>query len=282
MKNTGETDFTGSMKITKQGLKKTVFKFAYGMSYKDIAAYASSTAFFFFIAMIPLLILLSKLLPLTGITDDQLIQIISGFTPEFANLIIVLVVKQAYASADSIFPISAAVLVYAIARGMLSLLRGLNVIYEVKEKKSGFVLTVRAIISTLLMVVNLAVFFVVLVFGGTIMEFFVEHIKVLESVPLIFSFRYLFIMALGVGIFMIMYAFLPAERQRFKRQLPGAVFSAVGWVVFSFFFSLFMGSSIYSTYYGGLATIVIFLMWLYGCFYILLIGANLNHSMWGT
>ncbi|MBQ9605615.1 MAG: YihY/virulence factor BrkB family protein [Lachnospiraceae bacterium] len=282
MKNTGETDFTGSMKITKQGLKKTVFKFAYGMSYKDIAAYASSTAFFFFIAMIPLLILLSKLLPLTGITDDQLIQIISGFTPEFANLIIVLVVKQAYASADSIFPISAAVLVYAIARGMLSLLRGLNVIYEVKEKKSGFVLTVRAIISTLLMVVNLAVFFVVLVFGETIMEFFVEHIKVLESVPLIFSFRYLFIMALGVGIFMVMYAFLPAERQRFKRQLPGAVFSAVGWVVFSFFFSLFMGSSIYSTYYGGLATIVIFLMWLYGCFYILLIGANLNHSMWGT
>ena len=282
MKNTGETDFTGSMKITKQGLKKTVFKFAYGMSYKDIAAYASSTAFFFFIAMIPLLILLSKLLPLTGITDDQLIQIISGFTPEFANLIIVLVVKQAYASADSIFPISAAVLVYAIARGMLSLLRGLNVIYEVKEKKSGIVLTVRAIISTLLMVVNLAVFFVVLVFGETIMEFFVEHIKVLESVPLIFSFRYLFIMALGVGIFMVMYAFLPAERQRFKRQLPGAVFSAVGWVVFSFFFSLFMGSSIYSTYYGGLATIVIFLMWLYGCFYILLIGANLNHSMWGT
>ena len=60
----------------------------------------------------------------------------------------------------------------------------------------------------------------------------------------------------------------------------GAVFSALAWVVFSFFFSLFISSSIYTTYYGSLAAIAVFMMWLYGCFYILLLGANLNHSLY--
>ena len=266
-------------KVTRTKLWDSVFRFIEGMSYKDMAAYASSTAFFFFVAMIPLIILLSKLLPLTGITDDQLIQIITAITPEFTDLIVVLVVKQAFASSDGLLPISAAILIYAFARSLLSLLRGLNMIYEVKARKSGFSLTVRAIISTLLVVITMVVFLVVIVFGETIMEFLVKHIRLLDSVPMIYSFRYLLALAVGVLIFMVMYTFLPSERQPFRRQFFGALFAAVAWVVFSFFFSLFIDSSIYSTYYGSLATIVIFLMWLYGCFYILMIGANINHSL---
>ena len=267
------------MALTKRRLKMTVFRFANGLSYKDIAAYASSTAFFFFIALIPLLILLSKLLPLTGITDDRLIGIISRITPGFANPVIEIIVKQAYASSGGLLPLSAGVLVFAIARGMSSFLRGLNNINDVKEKKTGIALTVRAVISTLLMVVNLVGFFVVIVFGEMIMSFLVSQIGILKEVPSFFSFRYIFIISLGVLIFMVMYTYLPAERHVFIKQLPGAVFSAVGWVVFSAFFSMFLDSSIYATYYGSLATIVIFMMWLYGCFYILLLGANLNHSL---
>ena len=48
-------------------------------------------------------------------------------------------------------------------------------------------------------------------------------------------------------------------------------------MIFSKVFSLFMShGSIYSTYYGSLATIVIFMLWMYGCFYILLIGGYIN------
>lgn len=251
------------------------------MGYKDIAAYASSTAFFFFIALIPLLIFLSKLLPLTGITDDRLIETLGEFMPDFANPMIVIIVKQAYASSGGLLPISAGVLIYAIARGMLSFLRGLNAVNDVRIKQSGLSLTIRAIISTGLMIINLAVFFAVIVTGEQIMEFLVDNIRILNRVPAIFNFRYLFIIALGVFVFMIMYTYLPAERHVFKKQFPGALFSAAGWVIFSTFFSMFLETSIYMTYYGSLAAIVIFMMWLYGCFYILLIGANLNHSLGG-
>ncbi|MBQ9444880.1 MAG: YihY/virulence factor BrkB family protein [Lachnospiraceae bacterium] len=249
------------------------------MTYKDVASYASSMAFFFFIALIPLLIILSKLLPLTGISDDQLIRVVTRVTPEIVDVMVVIIVKQAYSSNAGIISISAVVILYATARGMLALLRGLNRIFDVKVRHGGISVIIRAGIYTLLMLLYLILLLLIIVYGESIMIFLISHIKVLDRVPLLFNFRYLLMMALGVISLMAVYAYVPSERQPFKKQLPGAVFTTVAWVVFSFFFSLFIGSSIYGTYYGSLAAIVIFMMWLYGCFYILLMGANLNLSV---
>ncbi|MCR5237215.1 MAG: YihY/virulence factor BrkB family protein [Lachnospiraceae bacterium] len=266
-------------KYSKQEVKDFATFFASGMTYKDVASYASSMAFFFFIALIPLLIILSKLLPLTGISDDQLIRVVTRVTPEIVDVMVVIIVKQAYSSTTGIISISAVVILYATARGMLALLRGLNRIFDVKVRHGGISVIIRAGIYTLLMLLYLILLLLIIVYGESIMIFLVSHIKVLDRVPLLFNFRYLLMMALGVISLMAVYAYVPSERQPFKKQLPGAVFTTVAWVVFSFFFSLFIGSSIYGTYYGSLAAVVIFMMWLYGCFYILLMGANLNLSV---
>ena len=64
---------------------------------------------------------------------------------------------------------------------------------------------------------------------------------------------------------------------KIKRQFPGALFSAVGWTGFSFFFSLyFKYSSRLSEIYGSLTTIVCVMLWLYVCMYIFLMGAEIN------
>lgn len=269
-------------KYSRQKVKSVASFFAEGMTYKDVASYASSMAFFFFIALIPLMILLSNLLPLTGITEDKLIRIITGVTPEITDLMVIIIVKQAYSSSTGVISISAVVLFYATLRGVLALLRGLNRIYGVGADKGGVVMLLRALIYTLLMLLDLVLLLLIIVFGESIMDFLISHIKVLDSVPVIFTFRYLFMMALGIVSLMAVYAYVPSERQPFKKQFPGALFTTLAWVAFSFFFSLFIGSSIYSTYYGSLAAIVIFMMWLYGSFYILLMGANLNLSVRST
>ena len=266
-------------RTTREKLINGLFSFANGMTYKDIAAYAGATAFFFFIAIIPLLIILSKMLPLTGITDEQLIRIITNVTPEVTDRMVILVVNQAYETSVGVVSLSAIVMLYATARGMLALLRGLNRIYDVRQKRSGVVMMFRAIFYTLIMVLDLVLLLVVIVFGEMIMDFLVKLIKVLDKVPLIYYFRYLLAMGVGIVSFMLIFSYLPGERQPFRKQFPGAVFTAVGWVVFSFFFSLFISSSIYGTYYGSMAAVVVFMMWLYGCFYILLIGANINQSL---
>ncbi len=264
---------------TKKKLINSICIFIDGISTKDISAYASSTAFFFFIAIIPLMILLTKLMPLTGISDEQLISIITAVTPDFADLTVVIIVNQAYESAAGVVSISAVVLFYAASKGMLALLTGLNRIYEVKKRNIGVIMMIRSFIYTFIMMTDLVLILVVIVFGESIMGMLVTKFNVLARRPLIYSFRYLLMFVIGTFSFMLLYRYLPGERQPFKEQFPGAVFSILGWVIFSFIFSLFIGSSIYATYYGSLATIVIFLMWLYGCFYIILIGATINRSL---
>ena len=265
--------------MTREKIIISLFRFADGITTKEISAYASSTAFFFFIAIIPLMILLSKLMPLTGITDDQLINTITGFTPDFADLMVIIIVKQAYVSAVGVVSVSAVVLFYATARGMLALLRGLNSVYEVRNKNNCFIMMRRAFIYTLIMVTDLVLLLVVIVFGESIMDILIERFNVIDREPLIYSLRYLLMFIIGTVSFMLVYAYLPDERQPFRKQLPGAAFATLAWMVFSFFFSLFIGSSIYATYYGSLAAIAVFMMWMYGGFYILLTGANINHSL---
>lgn len=262
-------------------MKKRAFRFTNDMTYSDLAAYASSTAFFFFIAIIPLLILLSALLPLTGIDEEQVIEMVTGYTPTMTDSFVTRIIRQAFDAASGIVPLSFVVLLYSVARGMLTLIRGLNRIYDIKEKRNGFVLQLVALFYTTLLVVALTLSLVLIVFGDTIMNFLEEHITILTKVPfVIYSIRYLLVIAIGVGIFMLIYAFVPGIRQPFLKQFPGALFSAIGWGVFSYFFSIFIGSnSIYGTYYGSLAAIAVLMMWLYGCFYILLIGAVLNRAL---
>ena len=69
----------------------------------------------------------------------------------------------------------------------------------------------------------------------------------------------------------------------FRHHFLGAAFSAVGWLVYSWIFSLYIEHfANYSLIYGGLAAIVVFMLWLYMCMQILLIGAEINAYLSGT
>ena len=62
----------------------------------------------------------------------------------------------------------------------------------------------------------------------------------------------------------------------FVYQIPGAVFSAVVWYIFSWLFSLYVDMSGSFSIYGSIATPLIMMMWLYFCITIFLIGAFIN------
>ena len=63
--------------------------FSWQMTKKNIAAFAASTAFFLFLSMIPLLMALCAILPYTALTEDNLINAITRFTPDAMNALVV-------------------------------------------------------------------------------------------------------------------------------------------------------------------------------------------------
>ena len=269
------------MNKNTKSLREDAAELANDLTGKNVASYASSTAFFFFVGLIPLLMILSALLPLTGLSDTDLAEIITMFTPDMADSLVSYIISEAYRSSSEMLSFSLLVIVYTSAMGMLALIRGMNRIYDIDEKRNYVVLVGVSLFYTMLLITIILLSLVIMVFGETLKTFIATHFSISLEIPdEVYSIRYLFVITVAVILFMAIYAFLPGTRQRFSRQWPGAIFSAAGWTVFSFVFSRLMGiDSIYNTYYGGLAAIVILLLWLYGCFYILLLGAYINHRI---
>jgi membrane protein len=91
------------------------------------------------------------------------------------------------------------------------------------------------------------------------------------------NMRWVIGFVLLVAFFALVYKAVPERTATFLSQLPGAVFSAVGWIAFSGIFSVYINSfSDYHTVYGNLASAVILMLWLYFCMFILYTGAQIN------
>ena len=76
---------------------------------------------------------------------------------------------------------------------------------------------------------------------------------------------------------LLTYEFLPNRRDRWMKHFPGAVFAAIGWMVVSWVFSVYVDIfEGFSNMYGSLTTIVLIMLWLYFCMYSILIGGVIN------
>ena len=69
---------------------------------------------------------------------------------------------------------------------------------------------------------------------------------------------------------------VPAGRRSYKRQVPGAVFAAATWVLFSWFFALYVSVSGKFGAYGYIGTVLVAMVWLFYCLMFLFIGGALN------
>ena len=116
------------------------------------------------------------------------------------------------------------------------------------------------------------------VFGNTLNLFVTEHYPVMERlVDQIMRIRGIITPVLLFVFTMMIYKFLPNHIVQLRIQLMGAAFSAVGWMIVSWIFSVYLDIfKGFSSMYGSLTTIVLIMLWLYFCMYILLLGGEVN------
>ncbi len=263
--------------------RKIGMHFASDMGKKLIGIYAGSITFFFFLALIPLLILVTSFLPYTSIEASDLVNMITGFTPDIADGLVASLVYEAYNSASALLPIPLLVLVWSCAQAMLALIRGMNDVYSVEEHRSYLALCLTSIIYTILMLFALVGMMVLGVFGELIRKNLASNIQTtserasgLLSGGLSAGQSFLFMLT-AVLIFTLVYTFVPSGRRNLFFQLPGALFTTLAWQIFSFFFKLYVqGTNKYTSFYGSLATLAILMFWMYCCIYILLLGGHIN------
>lgn len=243
----------------------------------DIGAHAASAAFFIFLSVFPMLMMVSSILPYTHITESDLMAVVTDLLPSNIDPLAISIIDEMYDKSMAIVSVSAALAVWSAAKGMLALLRGLNAVEEVVETRNYFVLRLRSCLYTVVVLAVIIFSMIVIVFGNSIVQTIIQRFPHARYVVnLTMSFRYVFILAFMAIAFACMYAYIPNQSQKLVMKIPGAVFSSICWTVFSWGFSIYVDRFGNFNMYGSMTTIVIVMLWLYFCMYLLLIGGEIN------
>ncbi len=244
-----------------------------------ISAYSAQAAFFMFLSLIPMIMLLLSLLNRIGSSETEITVIAYEFMPSAVSSFFDTYIEEIMDSGKlSLTIISALVLLWSASKGVFAIIGGLNSVYEIKEDRNYFLLRFFAILYTVAFVLILMFALMVMVFGSKFNDFICSMFpNITGLVYIISSLRYILGFAMLVLFFTLLYKMLPNGKIKFTKQVPGAVLASGGWVAFSFAFSFFVENfSNYANIYGSLSAIIVFMLWLYTCMYILFIGAEIN------
>lgn len=247
---------------------------------KHVSAYASSTAFFMFLSLIPILLLICSVIPYTPVTEADLILIFSKIVPESMNLVVTNIVTEVYEKSKAVVSVSIVAVIWSAGKGILALVRGLNVINEVKETRNYVILRIRACIYTVILLISIIFSLIIMVFGKKIVYLLINQVPQLTYIMQFFlEIRYVIGLMLLSMFFIILYSLLPNERVKWRTQVPGAVLVSVIWSAFSWGFSYYIDTVTKFGMYGSLSTLVIAMLWMYMCMYIIMFGALVNRFL---
>ena len=265
------------MKKTKK-LYGFVNNFSQAFSGKNLPDYAASTAFFMFLSLIPFMMVAFAVMPYTFVTKEMLLGVLARVMPEAADAFLVGIIEEIYDSSAGIVTVSVIATLWSAGKSMQALIRGLNVVNGIEERRGFLLLRALGCIYTIAFMIAIVIMIGILMFGRTIVNFLFRHLPELEPMrSLMLRLRYPVSLVLLILLFTAIYCLVPSKKQNFLKQLPGAVFAAVIWSVASWVFSFYLNNFDGLSAYGSLATVIIVMLYMYMMMYIILMGAYINH-----
>lgn len=243
----------------------------------NISEYSAYSALFIMLSFVPFFVILLNVLKFLPIfynaPDYELIG-----SNEITDFLRQLLTEIDARTTGAIISLTTIVALWSAARGLTGIINGLNRIHHAKENRGFIRIRIHAVVYTLLLIVMIVVVMALLVFG----EFILKTLESLFMLPplsdgAMFSLRWLVVFLLLIIFFALMYSVLPIKKSMPLPKLPGAFFSAAGWIGFSALYSFYVRNfADYSSIYGSLAVFVLPVLWLYICMYILFIGEEIN------
>jgi membrane protein len=80
--------------------------------------------------------------------------------------------------------------------------------------------------------------------------------------------------------FCFLYYNLSGKKGKIIHHLCGAVFASVCWLAFTFFYSIYISYSLKMSYlYAGFGAVIFFMLWIYFCVIIVLLGCVINRYL---
>ena len=268
---------------THISLKKIVDFFVdYGkkITSNHVFAYSAQSSFFIVISMVPFIMLLFSIFRLFIPLDKSvLVNMIETVIPKTIQDFCLSLVDELYSKVSvSVVSITTIALLWSASKGVKSIVTGLQNVYGITKPTDFIMNIVFSLLYTLIFIVVILLTVVVLIFGRWLNALIFGDLPVIqEIIDQILGFRnILFAVPLTV-FFALSYKFLAKNDIPLKKHFYGAFIAALGWMVFSYFYSLYIDNfARFSYIYGSLTAIILLMLWLYICMSMFLMGAQAN------
>jgi membrane protein len=248
-------------------------------------AIASHIALSILMAMFPFLIVVTALAAFLGSNDlgDAVANLLLDTWPqEVAEPIGRQVQRVLTTARGDALTLGAVFALYFASSGVESLRIGLNRAYDAVEQRSWFLLRLESIAYVLVGAVALLAMAFLVVLGPVLFSTALTHAPWLEPLETTLTFwRYVVATLAIVVALVVAHKWLPAGRRQFREIAAGIVVTLVMWLVGGFLFGRYLAdyAFTYRTYYAGLASAMIALVFLYLTALIFMYGGELNSAI---
>ena len=266
------------------GWKDVLLRFIGNVIDNRLTSLAGAVAFFTLLSLVPALSLLVTIYryftdPVT--IAEQLDGVTTMFPQAARDLIheqAIRLSSQSGASLSLTFLVSFLVATWSSNAAMKAMFDALNIIYRETEKRSLIKLNLVSLVTTVGAILLVTTALIVIASLPLVTALFPFHSEVERLIRLV---RWPTFLLLGTLSIASLYWIGPSrERMRFVWVMPGAIVAALLWAGASYVFSWYVSTlGNYTAAYGSLATIVVFMTWLWISATIVLAGAELNAEL---
>jgi len=248
-------------------------------------AIASYIALSTLMAFFPFLILVGALAAFLGsktLADGVANLLLETWPKEVAEPIAGEVHRVLTVTRGDVLTFSAVFSVYFASSGVESLRIGLNRAYDAVETRNWFLLRLESIIYVLVGALALLALAFLVVLAPLMFATALKYAPWLAPLEATFTFvRFAVATSVITLALVLVHKWLPAGHRRYREIAPGILATLILWLAGGILFGRYLAefSSSYVTYYAGLASVMIALVFLYLTAAIFMYGGELNSTI---
>ena len=246
---------------------------------KRIDTYSACAAFYIFMSFIPYSLILLSTVKYLPFSKDDLLGFANEILPMNINGLLVYVIDELYQRGIGILSLSITAAIWASAKGIVGITKGLNEIAGVREARNYLYVRTRSAIFTLLLMLGMILMLVISVFGNTITGIVRKYIDIPQNILNLIEMKNIIMFFVLMVIFLLFFRILPSKKLHIIGCLPGACLASLLWILFTKLFSFYLSTFNGYSMYGSFAVILVLGIWLYCGMYIMFMGALLNEIM---
>ena len=269
-------------RITRKEIKKIYeisYSFVRKIKYDHVSSFAGHAALFLLMSLFPMAMFCISIFSYLPIDTGRFSQYLLEVIPEGLMPLLNQILAEARAESTTIMKsFTMITMLFCASKGVYAVIIGMNAVYGIRETRGTVLLYALAISYVVFFFAAIGLMMVLIVLGNNIFNWILEFVPGLVVFRNAFRYgKYICMLVFLLMFFLLIYMNVPNRRSKIRYEFPGALFSTIVWLVFSWAFSYYISNfAQYSVTYGSLATIVIFILWLYGTMNIVFVGAEIN------